>query len=117
MTSHENIFIILKKGGFMIVRLTYLNFLPEKAEEAKRTYNEEIVGVVKKQKGNLDCRLLEPVDKTDDYISMTVWDTKADADAYNSSGVYKELVEKVRNNYSKDPVLKVYTAESVLEPV
>jgi heme-degrading monooxygenase HmoA len=100
----------------MIVRLTYLGFLPEKTEEAKKTYNEEIVAVVKKQKGNLDCRLLEPVDKTDDYISMTVWESKADADAYHGSGVYKELVEKVRNDYSKDPVLKVYTAESVLEP-
>lgn len=100
----------------MIVRLTYLNFLPEKVEEAKKTYNDEIVAIVKKQKGNLDCRLLEPVDKTDDYISMTVWESKADADAYHSSGVYKELVEKVRNDYSKDPVLKVYTAENVLEP-
>jgi len=101
----------------MIVRLTFLNFLPEKAEEAKRTYNDEIVAVVKKQKGNLDCRLLEPVDKTDDYVSMTLWDSKADADAYHNSGVYKELVEKVRNDYSKDPVLKVYTAENVMEAV
>jgi len=100
----------------MIVRLTYLNFLPEKTEEAKKTYNEEIVAIVKKQKGNLECRLLEPVDKNDDYISMTSWETKADADAYQSSGVYKELVEKVRSDYSKDPVLKVYTTESVLEP-
>ena len=100
----------------MIVRLTYLNFLPEKTEEAKKTYNEEIVAIVKKQKGNLECRLLEPVDKNDDYISMTSWETKADADAYQNSGVYKELVEKVRSDYSKDPVLKVYTTESVLEP-
>src|SRR6266568_6839742 len=100
----------------MIVRLTYLNFLPEKAEEAKRTYNEEIVAVVKKQKGNLDCRLLEPVDKTDDYISMTVWETKQDADTYHSSGVYRQLVDRVRNLFSKEPVLKVYSAENVLEP-
>ena len=100
----------------MIVRLTYLNFLPEKEDEAKRVYHDEIVAIVKKQKGNLDCRLLEPVDKSDAYISMTVWDTKADADAYHNSGVYKELVEKVRNDYSTEPVLKGYTAESVMEP-
>ena len=100
----------------MIVRLTYLNFLPGKAEEAKRIYNGEIVGIVKSQKGNLDCRLLEPVEKTDDYISMTTWETKADADAYHSSGVYRQLVEKVKNDFSIEPVLKVYTAESILEP-
>lgn len=99
----------------MVVRLTYISFLPEKAEQARRIYNEEILAVVKRQKGNLDCRLLEPADKKDDYISMTSWETSEDANAYDSSGVYKELVDKVRNDFSKDPVLKVYTAENVLE--
>lgn len=100
----------------MIVRLTFLNFLPERADEARRIYNDEIVAVVKRQKGNIDCRLLEPVDKKDEYISMTTWETKEDSDAYHTSGTYKQLVEKVRNDYSKDPVLKVYTAETVLQP-
>ena len=100
----------------MYVRLTYLGFLPGKADEAKRIYNNEIVSVVKKQKGNLDCRLLEPVVKADDYISMTVWESKEDADVYQSSGVYRQLVDRVREFYAKDPVLKVYSAESIMEP-
>ena len=100
----------------MYVRLTYLAFLPGKLEEAKKIYNDEIVPVVKKQKGNLDCRMLEPLDTMDDYISMTVWDTKEDADAYHVSGTYKQLVESVQALYSKNPVLKVYTTEKVMEP-
>lgn len=100
----------------MYVRLTYLNFLPGKAEEAKKIYNSEIVQVVKQQKGNLDCRMLEPVDNADDYISMTVWESKEDADNYQSSGVYRQLVDRVKEFYSKQPVLKVYSAESVMEP-
>ena len=100
----------------MIVRLTYISFLPEKAEEAKKIYNNEIVGVVKHQKGNLDCRLLEPVNKADDFISMTVWESEDDANAYHSSGVYKQLVDRIKNSFVKDPVLKVYSAENVMEP-
>jgi heme-degrading monooxygenase HmoA len=99
----------------MIVRLTYLSFLPQNLAQAKKIYFDEVVPVVKKQKGNIDCRLLEPIEKTDDYISMTTWETKADADAYSSSGVYRQLVEKVRKDFAKDPVLKVYTTESILE--
>ena len=99
----------------MFVRLTYLNFLPGKMEEAKRIYNSELVPIVKKQKGNLDCRMLEPLEKTDDYISMTVWDSKEDADAYHSSGVYKQMVDRVRDLFSKAPVLKVYSTEGVME--
>jgi heme-degrading monooxygenase HmoA len=99
----------------MIVRLTYLSFLPENLQQAKRIYSEQVVPVVRTQKGNLDCRLLEPMDKSDEYISMTTWETKADADAYHSSGTYRDLVEKVRKDFAKDPVLKVYTTESILE--
>jgi heme-degrading monooxygenase HmoA len=99
----------------MYVRLTYINFMPGRAEEAKTVYNGELAPAVKKQKGNLDCRMLEPVSMADDYISMTVWETKEDADAYHSSGIYKKLVDRVRDLFSKEPVLKVYSAESVME--
>ena len=34
----------------MFVRLTYLNFLPGKIEEAKRIYNSELVPYCKKTK-------------------------------------------------------------------
>lgn len=99
----------------MIVRLTYINFLSQNVDQAKRIYREEVVPVVKVQKGNLDCRLLEPMDNSDEYISMTTWETKADSDAYESSGKYRELVEKVKKDFAKKPVLKVYTTESILE--
>ena len=99
----------------MIVRLTFISFLPQNLAQAKRIYNEQVVPVVRKQKGNIDCRLLEPIEKTDEYISMTTWETKADADLYQSSGVYRDLVEKVRKDFAKDPTLKVYTTESILE--
>ena len=98
----------------MIVRLTFLSFLPQNIVQAKKVFEEEIVPVVRRQRGNIDCRLLEPIEKTDDYISMTTWETKADADAYNSSGIYNDLVEKVRKDFAKDPVLKMYTTESIL---
>jgi heme-degrading monooxygenase HmoA len=99
----------------MFVRLTYLSFLPGKVEAAKKIYYDELVPIVKQQKGNLDCTMLEPVDKTDDYISMTIWDNKEDADAYQTSGTYKQLVERVQQFYSKNPVLKVYSAEKIME--
>jgi len=99
----------------MIVRLTYLSFLPQNLVQAKRIYYDEVIPTVKKQKGNIDCRLLEPIDKNDEYVSMTTWDTKADADAYESSGVYRNLVDRVRKDFAKPPVLKVYMSEIILE--
>jgi heme-degrading monooxygenase HmoA len=100
----------------MIVRLTFCKFLPDRIAEAKRIYIQEVVPAVKKQKGNMEVRLLEPVEKTDDYISITEWKTKADADAYHTSGVYKSLVNKLQGFFTKQPELKAYSVEEVMEP-
>lgn len=92
----------------MFARLTSLNFQPGKAEEAKRIYNEDIVPVVKSQKGNVGIWLLEPTNERDEYISLTEWISKADADAYESSGTYKTLVDKLKDRYASKPVLRTY---------
>lgn len=99
----------------MIVRLTYFNFSPGKIDELKKFYNDVAIPTVRKQKGNLDCRLLDPVNKKDEHISMTVWDNEEDATAYESTGVYKNLIEQARKFFAKEPVLKVYHAEGVME--
>jgi len=99
----------------MVVRLTYLQFQPGKIEEAKKFYYDVAVPTVKKQKGNLDCRLMEPVDAKDDFISLTAWEKEEDANAYESTGVYKSLVDQVRPILSKAPVLKVFHSEGVME--
>ena len=99
----------------MFVRLTYFGFKSEKTKELKKFYNEVAIPTLKKQKGNLECRLFEPVDKKEDFISMTTWEKKEDADAYHNTGVYKNLVDQVRPFFSKEPVLRVYETEGVME--
>jgi len=100
----------------MIVRLTFCKFQPDRIVEAKKTYNEEVIPTIKKQKGNIGVRLLEPTDKADDYISVTEWKTQTDADAYHTSGVYKNLVNRLKDFFVKQPQLKVYTTQEILEP-
>ena len=99
----------------MFVRLTYFGFKPDKLKELKSFYNEVAIPTLKKQKGNLECRLLEPVDGNEDYISMTTWEKRENADAYHNTGVYKNLVEQVRSFFSKEPVLRVYETKDVME--
>jgi heme-degrading monooxygenase HmoA len=91
----------------MVVRLTSFSVSPEKAQETKNLYAEEVVPEVKKQKGNSNVMLLEPVDASNEYISITAWDSKEDADAYHNSGKYKELVSKIQGLIGQ-PILKSY---------
>jgi heme-degrading monooxygenase HmoA len=97
----------------MFARLTYLSIQTEYLDEVKKIYNEEIIPVVKSQKGNIGIWLLEPTNSEDEFISLTEWISKADADAYESSGTYRMLVDKVKDRYKNKPVLKTYNvAES-----
>jgi heme-degrading monooxygenase HmoA len=92
----------------LYVRLTFVYVLPEHTEYAKKLYHEEIAPVVKIQKGNMGVWLLEPTDGGGEFISLTEWQTKADADAYEAGGTYRELVEKMKTLYRSKPVLKTY---------
>ena len=98
----------------MFVRLTFCKFAPESIEEARRIFMKDVVPVVRNQKGNINVRLLEPTELSDDFISITEWETQADANAYGHSGTYKQLVNLLNSYFTKAPVLKTYHAESVL---
>jgi heme-degrading monooxygenase HmoA len=52
--------------------------------------------------------LLEPVDDSTDYISFTAWESNADAAAYESSGKYQEMVEKINGMFSGKITFKTY---------
>lgn len=100
----------------MFVRCTFFKVVPDKLEEVKQLYTKEVIPVVKQQAGNLDIRLLEPVDKADDFISISEWKTSADAEAYDQSGLYQQLVHKFEGLFTKTPVLKAYHVIQVAEP-
>jgi len=92
----------------MFARLTTISIPSDKAEELKKVYNDEVVPVVKSQKGNVGIWLLEPTNSEDDFISLTEWVSQSDADAYESSGTYRSLVDKLKDMYKNKPVLKTY---------
>jgi heme-degrading monooxygenase HmoA len=96
------------KEAIMFARLTFIKTATENAADVKRIYIDEVIPVVRSQKGNIGCWLLEPTNKDDDYISLTEWTSAADADAYEASGVYRTLVDKIKDYYSSKPVLKTY---------
>jgi heme-degrading monooxygenase HmoA len=93
----------------MFARLTFLDIQPEHHDELRRIFNEEVIPVVRKQKGNIGIWLMEPTDLlSTEYISLTEWISAEDADSYDSSGTYKSLVDKLKSMYKSKPVLKTY---------
>ena len=95
----------------MFIRLTFFDFQLQYLNEVKKIFNDEVVPVVKTQKGNLGIWLLEPTSPMEQFISLTEWTSEEDAEAYHTSGTYKKLVDMVKDSFESQPVLKSYTAE------
>jgi len=83
-----------------------------KIDTITKIFNEEVVPVVKNQKGNLGVWLMEPTNPMEQFISLTEWVSEADAQTYQSSGVYKQLVDLLKDKYRTNPVLRTYNVAS-----
>ena len=92
----------------MFARLTFINIKSDRVEDVKKIYNEEVLPVLKQQKGNIGAWLLEPTISGEDFISLTEWMSEADARAYETNGTYKMLIDKVKDMYTIKPMVKTY---------
>jgi heme-degrading monooxygenase HmoA len=68
--------------------------------EFRNIYGSEIIPTLKKTKGCRFAYLTENIQEEDDAISVTIWDSKEDADNYEKSGVFEDLTEKVKHTFS-----------------
>ena len=77
----------------MFVRMTFTKIDPASAEAVRALYyRDEIWGVLDRQRGHRFHYLLESVDVPGEGVSVTAWDSREDAEAYEMSGAYEELV-------------------------
>ena len=64
--------------------------------------------VMRKLKGYRFNYLLESIDEPGEAISVTAWDTMDDAEAYEQSGLYADLVTKFGKWFTAPAELRTY---------
>jgi heme-degrading monooxygenase HmoA len=67
--------------------------------EYERIYHEEILPATRDVKGLSLRELLQGADDPDEGISLTLWDSREDLDAYERSSLHQEMVERARAFY------------------
>jgi heme-degrading monooxygenase HmoA len=91
----------------MHARVTTVSVQPDKVAETTRIYNESILPSVKAANGNRGVFLL--IDSASGKgMSITLWNSEADGQTYDSSGSYREQVAKVSQFFSAPPSLATY---------
>jgi quinol monooxygenase YgiN len=96
----------------MWVRVGSFPVKPDQVENLRRTYNEQAVPKVRAYPGNRACLLLEPTAEGEPFLVMTVWQDRAAAESYESSGAATEVVSLVRAFFAGPPTLRSYESAS-----
>jgi heme-degrading monooxygenase HmoA len=93
----------------VFVRMTFTQSDPASAEAVRALYyRDEVWGVLDRQKGHRFHYLLESVDVPGEGVSVTAWDSREDAEAYEMSGAYEELVAMFTEFYTGPARLRSY---------
>lgn len=85
----------------MYVRIVSVQLQEGKMEEFREVYEHEILPVLREVRGCHYVFLTEGSSDRNEVISITVWDSKQDADAYESSGLFNELTERIQHTLSE----------------
>lgn len=80
----------------MYMRFVRMNPLPDKLDTLINFYDKAIVPVLQSTKGCRYACLIQSALRQGECISLTLWDSLADAEEYEKSGRFKQLYEKVR---------------------
>ncbi len=71
----------------MFIRMTFVRFKPGTMPEVQSLYNDFVIPKMKEQPGLRFVHFLEQVDDRNAGISITAWDTRQDAEAYERTGI------------------------------
>ncbi len=85
----------------LYVRIVSLSIQSGKENEFKQIYSDEIIPALLATEGCKYAYLTQSVQDTSGFISVTIWDSKGDADFYENSGKFSELVNKVSHTFSQ----------------
>lgn len=88
------------KSHLMYVRIVSVGIQPGKMEEFKQIYTNEILPVLKNLEGCGFAFMTENVEEKDVALCVTIWDSKQDAEAYESMGLFQMLKSKVEHTFS-----------------
>jgi heme-degrading monooxygenase HmoA len=97
----------------MFMRTVHLRLDPNRVLELRQMYPAVIIAELSRTPGCLYAGLLQSVDHPDIGISLTLWNTAADADAYEKTGAYRRLLEQSRPYLAESPEWTVHMSDDL----
>jgi heme-degrading monooxygenase HmoA len=97
----------------MFMRTVHLRLDPNRLLELRQMYPAVIIAELSHTPGCLYAGLLQSDDHIDVGISLTLWNSAADAEAYEKTGAYRRLLEQSRPYLAESPEWTVHMSDDL----
>jgi heme-degrading monooxygenase HmoA len=97
----------------MFMRLVQLNVEKQEIDKFRQTYQDEVIDRLQKTSGCRFVGLIESGAEECEFISLTLWDEQKQAESYEESGIYEELLSKVRPYLQNSSEWKIQLSENL----
>lgn len=95
----------------MFMRMLQVKIRPDGIQGLGRLYEERIIPALQSVGGCRYACLMQSAYKSDDVISMTLWQSEAEANNYERTGLFKQLVEEARPFFAESTEWKLQLSE------
>ncbi len=103
------------QAGSMYLRIVSVKINPAKKNEFVEIYHRVIIPALQRSEGCLDAYLAEEVRGDHELLSITIWSGLEHAKAYEASGEFDRLKEKVQHLFTNLALWKI-ALDEVLVP-
>lgn len=109
--------LLIEQGPHTFLRIVSVHVKPDKFEEYKGLYESKIIPTLLAAHGCLFSCLSTPAGETHEAISVTMWNSRADAEEYERKGTFDNLLHSVQHTLSELTQLKMQSAGTSLPSV
>ena len=95
----------------MYSRVVSFTVLPDTCELSREIIHEEIIPVLRKQKGMVDLLILQSSDEPNQFIAITFWETSDDAKDYHRD-VYSQLIGLLKSHLDGEAEVRFFTVDT-----
>ena len=97
----------------MFMRIVHLKLDPNRLLELRQMYPAVIIAELSHTPGCLYAGLLQSVENPDIGISLTLWNSAADAESYEKTGAYRKLLDQSRPYLAETPEWSVHMSDDM----
>jgi heme-degrading monooxygenase HmoA len=102
VTVHERVKQdLFQQHSMMYVRIVSQILQRDKVDEFRKIYMDKIIPELREIKGCRYVYLIESMQQANEVNSITIWDSKEDADEYEKSGLFHKLVDRLKPTFSQ----------------